>query len=209
MTFEINDKARGARKNITLPSYTSLDTLKDKVAQVLNLHPGSLQLQYRFSNEKSNVLPFDLVSIEDYHDMCDRLRCLVGPKILASGKPSKTPRKLVTVQLFNKSMEGILASGEKSIKVSNMCFDSGNLSISIDCRSLRKLLVMSTLPQRSMMNFLRRRKWLSRNLQTTGAATYILFQISPPYAGNQLSNDRMVIVIQSLSRISIFGLPVS
>jgi hypothetical protein len=132
MTFEINDKARGARKNVTLPSYTSWDSLKDKVAQVLNLHPGSLRLQYRFSNEKGNVLPFDLVSLEDYHDMCDQLKVLVGPKILASGKPSKTPRKLVMVQVFDKSMEGILASGEKGIKVSDICFDSENLSTFID-----------------------------------------------------------------------------
>jgi hypothetical protein len=132
MTFEINDKARGARKNITLPSYTSLDTLKDKVAQIFNLHPGSLQLQYRFSNEKSNVLPFDLVSLEDYHDMCDQLKLLVGPKILANGKPSKTPRKKIMVQIFDKSMEGKLASGEKGIKASNIYFDSGNLSTFID-----------------------------------------------------------------------------
>jgi hypothetical protein len=71
MTFEINDKARGARKNITLPSFTSWDTLKDKVAQVFNLHPGSLQLQYRFSNEKSSSLPFDLISLNDYNEMRD------------------------------------------------------------------------------------------------------------------------------------------
>jgi hypothetical protein len=130
MTFEINDRVRGARKNITLPSYSSWDTLKDKVAQVLNLHPGSLKLQYRFSNEKSNALPFDLVSIEDYHTMCDQLKPLVVPKILASGKLSKMPRKLVMVQLFDK--EGLPAGAEKGIKASNLCFVSGNLSIFID-----------------------------------------------------------------------------
>lgn len=119
MTFEINDKARGARKSISLPSYSSWDTLKDKVAQVLNVHPGSLQLQYLFSNEKSrNSLPFDLVSLEDYHGMCDKLKPFMVPKILASGKPSKSARKLVTVQVFNKDMEGVPASGEKGVKVS-------------------------------------------------------------------------------------------
>ena len=127
MTFEINDRARGARKNLTLPSFSSWDTLKDKVAEVLNLHPGSLRLQYRFSNEKSNALPFYLVSLEDYHAMCDQLKPLVVPKILASGKPSKTPRKLVMVQLFDK--EGLPASAEKGIKASNLRFDIGNLFI--------------------------------------------------------------------------------
>jgi hypothetical protein len=121
MTFEINDKARGARKNITLRSFTSWDNLKDRVAQVLNLHPQSLHLQYRFSNEKSNSLPCDLVSPNDYNEMREQLKPFVVPKILASGKPSKSARKLVTVQLFDKNMEleaATAASVEKSVKVS-------------------------------------------------------------------------------------------
>ena len=118
MTFEINDKARGARKNITLPSMTSWANLQDKAVQVLNIHQGPLQLQYRFSNEKNNSLPFDLRSHEDYDGMRDQLRPFVVPKILANGKPSKSVRKLVTVQLFNKDMEGPGVSGEKGVKVS-------------------------------------------------------------------------------------------
>ena len=161
MTFEINDKARGARKNITLPSYTSWDTLKDRVAQVLNLHPGSLRLQYRFSNEKSNLLPFDLVSLEDYQEMCDQLRPLVVPKILANGKPSKSARKLVTVQLFDKGTEGRgPASGEKGIKVSSIILQYKSIFIYIYChRSPRKLpamkILLYPLPK---MSFLTRRK---------------------------------------------------
>ena len=58
MTFEINDKARGARKNLTLSSLASWDNLQDRVAQVLNVHQGSLQLQYRFSNEKKQFSSF-------------------------------------------------------------------------------------------------------------------------------------------------------
>lgn len=123
MTFEINDKARGARKNVTLPSFTSWDNLKDRVAQVLNRHPESLHLQYRFSNEKSNSLPFDLVSLTDYDEMRDKLKPFVIPKILANGKPSKSARKLVIVQLFDKGMEGVpqAAGGEKIVKVSRYC----------------------------------------------------------------------------------------
>jgi hypothetical protein len=120
MTFEIHDIARGSRKNITLPSYTSWDRLKDQVARILNLHPESLHLQYRFSNEKSRALPFDLVSLNDYNEMQDQLRPFVVPKILANGKPSKSARKLVTVQLFDKGMEGVSASGEKGVKVSGL-----------------------------------------------------------------------------------------
>jgi hypothetical protein len=128
MTFEINDKAKGARKNLTLQSSTSWDNVQDMVAQVLNIHPGSLQLQYRFSNEKSNSLPFDLRSDEDYSSMCKKLQPLVVPRILANGKPSKSIRKLVTVQLFNRGMEEV--SGEKGVKVSRLgLVTSGNLFI--------------------------------------------------------------------------------
>lgn len=129
MTFEINDKARGSRKNLTLPSSTSWDDLQDKVSQILNIHPGSLQLQYRFSNEKNNSLPFDLRSHVDYIEMRNQLRPFVVPKILSNGKLSKSVRKLVVVQLFNRgtSMEGV--SGEKGVnsKVSTVTAILGNL----------------------------------------------------------------------------------
>jgi hypothetical protein len=125
MTFEINDKNRGSRKNITLPSSTSWANLQDKISQVLNVHPGSLRLQYRFSNEKNNSLPFDLCSDDDYIEMRDKLGPFVLPKILANGKLSKSVRKLVVVQLFDKGTEGV--SVEKGVKVSSYHFNSGQL----------------------------------------------------------------------------------
>ena len=117
MTFEINDKAKGTRKNLILPSLSTWDDLQDKVSQVLNIHPGSLQLQYRFSNENKNSLPFDLCSLDDYVEMCNQLRPHIVPRILSNGKPSKSARKLVVVQLFNRGMEGV--SREKGVKVSS------------------------------------------------------------------------------------------
>lgn len=127
MTFEINDRARGARKNLTLSSLTFWDDLQDRVAQVLNVHQGSLQLQYRFSNEKNNSLPFDLRSHDDYDEMRDQLRPHILPRILANGKRSKSIRKLVVVQLFNRGMEGEKGpTGKVSDRVASM---TGDLSI--------------------------------------------------------------------------------
>jgi hypothetical protein len=117
MTIEVHDKAKGARKNLTLPSSTPWADLQNKVAQIFNIYPGSLQLQYRFSNEKPNSLPFDLNSHDAYVMMCDQLRPFVVPKILANGKPSKAIRKLIMVQLFNKDAEGDGVSGGKGAKV--------------------------------------------------------------------------------------------
>ena len=117
MTFEINNKAKGARKNITLSSSTAWVDMRNRVAEVFNIYPGSLQLQYRLSTDKQNSLPFDLNSHKAYVEMRDQLRPFVVPKILANGKPSKRPRKLVTVQLFNKDAEGDGGSSGKGAKV--------------------------------------------------------------------------------------------
>jgi hypothetical protein len=76
-----------------------------------------LQLQYCFSNEKQNFLPFDFDSHIAYVEMHDQLRSFIVPKILVNGKPSKTVRKLVMVQLFNKDAEGDGVSGGKGAKV--------------------------------------------------------------------------------------------
>ena len=118
MMFEINDKARGAQKNLTLSSLTSWANLQDWVVQVLNVHQESLQLQYRFSNEKSNSLPFNLHLHDDYNEMRDQLRPLIVPRILANGKHLKSARKLVTVQLFNRGMEGVSDEKDFNLKVS-------------------------------------------------------------------------------------------
>ena len=57
--------------------------------------------------KKNNSLPFDLSSHDDYSEMRNQLRTFILPRILANGKPSKSVRKLVTVQLFDKGMEGV------------------------------------------------------------------------------------------------------
>ena len=95
MTFEINDKARGAKKKLTLSSSTPWADLQNKVAQIFDIYPGSLQHQYHFSNEKQNLLPFNLDSHNAYVEMCDQLRPFIVPKVLANGKPLKTVRELV------------------------------------------------------------------------------------------------------------------
>ena len=115
MTIEVNDKARGAWKNLTLLSLTPWAVLQNKVVQIFDIYPVSLQLQYHFSNDKQNLLPIDLNSHDTYVEMRDQLRPFVVPKILANGKPSRSIRKLVTVQLFNKGVEGDLgvSGGER------------------------------------------------------------------------------------------------
>jgi hypothetical protein len=117
MTFEINDIAKGIRTNLTLSSTTSWQDLRHKIAEVLNIFPDSLHLQYRFSNEQKGSLPFNLDSAESYKEMRDKLEPLVVPEILQSGQRSKRKRKLVTVQLFDKEAGADGGSGGKNAKV--------------------------------------------------------------------------------------------
>ena len=138
MTFEVNDKARGAQKELTLSSLASWADLQDRVAQALNVHQGSLQLQYHFSNEKTNSLPFNLHSYDDYDERRDQLRPFIVPRILANEKCSKSARKLVMVQLFNRDMEGI--SGGKAGKV------SGYITVTSIVCNLSILIQKSTKP---------------------------------------------------------------
>jgi hypothetical protein len=138
MTFEVNDKARGAQGKLTLSSLASWANLQDRVAQALNVHQGSLQLQYHFSNKKTNSLPFDLCSYDDYDEIRDQLRPFIVPRILANGKHSKSARKLVMVQLFNRDMERI--SGKKAGKV------SGYITVTSIACNLSILIQKSTKP---------------------------------------------------------------
>src|ERR1700730_488844 len=97
---------KAPEKKLILSFLTPWAGLQNKIAQVFDIYPGSLQLQYCFSNEKQNLLPFDLDSHDGYVEMHDQLRPFIVTKVLANRKPSKTVRKLVTVQLFNKGAEG-------------------------------------------------------------------------------------------------------
>jgi hypothetical protein len=157
MTFKVNNKARGARKNLTLSSLTPWADLQNRVAQIFNVYPGSLQLQYRLSNEKQNSLLFDLNLDDAYVEMRDQLRPFIVPKILANGKPSKISRKLVTVQLFDKGTKGDEVSGGKGAKVRISSILQQQATYIYGCRSLQNLLPTQTPQQPSRMNSLRRK----------------------------------------------------
>jgi len=119
MTFKIDDTAKGIRQTLTVPSTTLWYDLQNQVARVINVFPDSMNLQYRFSNEKKTALPFNLDSHESYVAMCDKLEPLVVPEILKNGQRSTRKRKLVTVRLFDKAKNAEDNSGSsgKSGKV--------------------------------------------------------------------------------------------
>ena len=118
MTFVIEDRLKGSQQTLIVPSTILWFDFQQKIAEVLNVFPSKLQLQYRFSNENKSSLPFDLNSHVSFGLMCDKLRPLVVPPTLKNGKKSTCKMKLVTVKLFNKEAEGeSRQSGGKNSKV--------------------------------------------------------------------------------------------
>ena len=108
--YEINDKAKGTWSDLTITSSTFWVEVKHKVAEKFNVYPASLQLQYRFSNEKANSLPFELNTEQAYVEMQDKYERLM---FTGSGKLRKLRAKPIIVQLFDKEAEGISGSKGK------------------------------------------------------------------------------------------------
>ena len=79
---------------------------QQKVAEVLNVFPSKLQLQYHFSNKNKTSLPFDLISHMSFGSISHKLRLLVMPATLKNGKKSAHKMKVVMVKLFNRDTEG-------------------------------------------------------------------------------------------------------
>src|ERR1700720_3839508 len=92
MTFEINDKAKGARKNITLSSSTAWVDMRNRVAEVFNIYPGS-----SIVSPLTNKTHSRLISIH----MKPMLRCAINsdhvlfPRSWQTGSLRKGPESWV------------------------------------------------------------------------------------------------------------------
>ena len=95
--------SKNARRTVeTVRSSIGFYILKDRVALILKAHPQSVELQYRFSNDRPSALPCDLTSEREFQAMVDHLRPLIVPPMLRNGKRSSRVMKAVTLHLFNK-----------------------------------------------------------------------------------------------------------
>jgi hypothetical protein len=99
--MEILDKRNGIRMIEIFSSGKLWLSIRDKVAQILNVYPTALHLQYRFSTDPK-ALPCDLTSQLMFETMISLLWPLVVPHKLANGRRSTCAMKPVTVQVFNK-----------------------------------------------------------------------------------------------------------
>ena len=118
MTFEIKDKANGSQRELIMPLTIIWLEFKQQVAEMLNIFPSNLQLQYCLSNAGNKSLPFHLNSHIMFRLMCNKLRLFIVPPTLKSRKKSTCPMKVVMIKLFNRDTGGeVIHSSGKNSKV--------------------------------------------------------------------------------------------
>lgn len=77
----------------------------------------SVHLQYRFSTDSKDSLPYNLRGEKDLQVMMKLLRPLVAPRMTKSGRISGVKKKEVTVQIFDKNDVPLTQPGGKVVKV--------------------------------------------------------------------------------------------
>jgi hypothetical protein len=78
--------------------------LQQKLAELFNVYPTSLQAQYRFSTEKA-AFPCDLTCQGDLDTVLILLKPLIVPPRTSTGRPSTRKMKPVSVQIFNRGSD--------------------------------------------------------------------------------------------------------
>lgn len=115
--------------------------------------------------------------------MCDQLWTLVAPKILASGKASKSSRNLVTVQVFDKVWKGYLPVVKKVLMWVNSTCTSivGNSTTSIDTEDLKSCC------WRWYRYFCNQARWLFREEENANWEAHKLLAMRHTFSPRQAS----------------------
>ncbi len=90
-------KRDGSNCPFTISSSLKLDALKIVVAEKLQCFPGLMQLRYRLDTDKQKAAAISVQNDEEFRIFKDRMRLLIVPQRLPSGKLSTRVLKPVTV----------------------------------------------------------------------------------------------------------------
>jgi hypothetical protein len=90
-------KQDGSNCPFTIKSFTSFKRLRDLVSEKLGCYPGSLKLRYRLDTDKPKTPATSIHSVDELKIFRDRMRLLIVPQRLASGKISSRHLRPVTV----------------------------------------------------------------------------------------------------------------
>jgi hypothetical protein len=195
ISVDINDSKNAKRTVETVQSSISFYRLRDQVALILKAHPQSVQLQYRFSNDRPSALPCDLTSERELRAMVDRLRPLVVPPMLSNGKRSTRVMKAVTVQLFNKDDgDPSLTKGDGKVSLKLLASHQPATTQLLSRKQLRPISRRSkSLYHLRPVNILQAESLSVPKSQRILHATSIAFRINPRYAGK---HQEMMFAIQ-------------
>lgn len=90
---------------ITVPSTTTLDTLRITVAEKLGRFPGLVLLQYRLSTDNAKIGAISIQTNEELQLFKDRLRNIIVPPRLTNRKVSTCTPKAVLAYFEDASSE--------------------------------------------------------------------------------------------------------
>lgn len=119
--------ADGSNSPFTIESSISLEDLRNTVAEKIGRHPNVVRLQYKLANDKVKAPTTSIQSNDELHIFMERMRTLLVPQRLASGKCSKRAPTKNTMVCFEDAavVEGKKAEssnggkGKKKVRVTN------------------------------------------------------------------------------------------
>jgi hypothetical protein len=82
---------------VAVTSSTTFDKFRSDVAEKLRCFPGLLELRYRLDTDKQKTAATSIKTVEEFEIFKDRMRSLIVPQRLPSGKLSTRIPKPVTV----------------------------------------------------------------------------------------------------------------
>jgi hypothetical protein len=82
---------------VAVTSSTTFDKFRSDVAEKLQCFPGLLELRYRLDTDKQKTAATSIKTVEEFEIFKDRMRSLIVPQRLPSGKLSTRILKPVTV----------------------------------------------------------------------------------------------------------------
>lgn len=112
-------KRDGSNCPFTVHSSMKFDDLKILVAEKIRCFPGLLELRYRLDTDKQKAAATSIQTPEEFRIFKDRMRTLIVPQKLPSGKLSTRVLKPVTVAFEDGADSDIPApnhsGGEKKV----------------------------------------------------------------------------------------------
>jgi hypothetical protein len=90
-------KKDGSNCPFTVSSMLELDNLKIVIAEKLHCFPGLLKLRYRLDTDKQKAAATSIQTTDEYAIFKNKMRSLIVPQRLPSGKLSTRVLKPVTV----------------------------------------------------------------------------------------------------------------